>query len=90
MVAKLRDKDYEEFKRISDEQGHKYASELEMKQSADNLIGYFEVLIQMDQKEKARKHRLIAEPKGFSMPGEGRNCSLCGRSVHEGDGWYDK
>ena len=34
--------------------------------------------------------RLETEPKGFAMAGDGRNCSLCGRGVYEGDGWYDK
>ena len=91
MVAQLKDKDYKEFKRLSDEKGHKYESEFEMKQSANNLVRLVEVLMEIDQAEKARKHRLIAEPKGFSIPGEGRNCSLCGQAVYDkSEGWYDK
>jgi hypothetical protein len=90
MVARLTDKNYEEFKKLSDKHGHKYESELEMKQSADNLVRLVEVLIEIDQKEQARKQRLVTELKGFSMPGKGRNCSLCGCGVYEGDGWYDK
>lgn len=86
----LSDKAYKEFKKISDEKDITYESEFEMKQSADNLVRFFEVLIEIDQKEKARKKRLGTEPKGFSMPGEGRNCSLCGRSVYDENGWYDK
>ncbi len=69
------------------------ASEPEYKMTDEarhNLVGFIEVLIEIDQKEKARKQRLETEPKGFSMPGKGRNCSLCGRGVYEGDGWYDK
>jgi hypothetical protein len=35
--------------------------------------------------------RLLDEPKGFSMAGEGRNCSLCGQAVcDKNNGWYDK
>ena len=30
------------------------------------------------------------EPKGFALEGKGRNCSLCGQSVYESGGWYDK
>jgi len=90
MVVKLKDKDYEEFKKISEELGHKYETELEMKQSANNLVRYLKVLIEMDQADKERKHRLEAEPKGFSMPGNGRNCSLCRQGVYEDSGWYDK
>ncbi|MDR3298269.1 MAG: helix-turn-helix domain-containing protein [Candidatus Nomurabacteria bacterium] len=54
------------------------------------LAQFFDILIEIDQKEKARQKRLINEPKGFSMPGEGRNCSLCKRELYSEDGWYDK
>ena len=53
------------------------------------LVQYFEILIEIDQAEKARFRRLDQEPKGFSMHGEGRSCSLCKRGVYE-DGWFDK
>lgn len=89
-MAMLRDKDYQKFKEICDKEGIKYESELEMQRSADSLVRFFEVLIEIDQKEQARKRRLETEPKGFAMPGKGRNCSFCGRSVYEEDGWYDK
>src|SRR5690348_15377195 len=89
-MAKLSRKHYRKFKEICDKEGIRYGSELEMKESADNLINFFEILIEMDQEEQARKRRLETEPKGFSMPGEGRDCSLCGQGVYEGNGWYDK
>ena len=88
-MAYLNDKEYEEFKKISDAQGITYDSELEMKQSADKLVGFFDLLITMDQEERGRRNRLKSEPKGFSMPGNGRNCSLCMQGVYE-EGWYDK
>lgn len=53
------------------------------------LVQYFEILIEIDQSEKARFRRLEQEPKGFSMLGEGRSCSLCKQSNHH-DGWFDK
>lgn len=53
------------------------------------LAGYFDVLVQMDMEEKQRYSRLKQEPRGFTLPGVGRNCSLCERSVYE-DGWFDK
>ncbi len=53
------------------------------------LAQYFEILIEIDQAEKTRFRRLEHEPKGFSMSGEGRNCSLCERGAYE-DGWFDK
>lgn len=48
------------------------------------------VLVDIDMEERRRKARLEKEPKGFAMAGEGRNCSLCKRSVYGEDGWYDK
>ncbi|MFZ3009944.1 MAG: hypothetical protein WA030_02915 [Candidatus Microsaccharimonas sp.] len=89
-MTKLSDKSYEEFKNISEKEGIKYDSELEMKQSADNLVKFVDLLIEMDMQQRALKKRLETEPKGFSMEGEGRNCSLCGQMVYGTSGWYDK
>ena len=44
----------------------------------------------MDMGTTVPKKRLKTEPKGYALEGNGRNCSLCGRSVYESDGWYDK
>lgn len=54
------------------------------------LVGFFDVLIEIDQKQKKLYKRLDTEPKGFAMLGDGRDCSLCERSVYESDGWFDK
>lgn len=48
-MAKLSDKTYEEFKKISDEKGITYESELEMKQQADNLVELVRILIDSEQ-----------------------------------------
>ena len=53
------------------------------------LAKYFDVLIEMDQKQRSLHKRANAEPGGLSMLGEGRTCSLCRNSVHH-DGWFDK
>ncbi len=49
-----------------------------------------DTLVEIDLEERQRKQRLEKEPKGFALEGKGRNCSLCGRGVYDGDGWYDK
>ena len=55
------------------------------------LVDFMDILIQIDQKEKARFARLKDEPNGFAMAGEGRDCGLCGMSVWDKtDGWFDK
>lgn len=53
------------------------------------LAQYMDVLIQIDQRERALKYQLKDKPKGFALKGDGRNCSLCGNHVHD-DGWFDK
>lgn len=53
------------------------------------VVQYFEILIEIDQAEKARFRRLEQEPKGFSISGEGRSCSLCKQSIHN-EGFFDK
>lgn len=86
----ISDESLAEFKRISDEKGIRYESDLEMKESAQRLVSLFDLLIEMDMAQRALKKRLETEPKGFSMEGEGRNCSLCGQMVYGTAGWYDK
>lgn len=86
----ISDKHFAEFKALCEEKGIKYETEAEYRQAAQNLLGYVDTLVQMDFEERERKARLEKEPKGFAVPGEGRNCSLCRRSVYDTDGWYDK
>lgn len=63
---------------------HKFTDE-ELKR----IVQYFDILIEIDQAEKARFRRLEQEPKGFSLPGEGRSCSLCRQSIYN-EGFFDK
>lgn len=86
----ISDKHLKEFKEICEKEGIKYETEAEYKEAAQNLVGFFDVLIEMDMAQRALKKRLETEPKGYVLEGKGRNCSLCGRGVYEGDGWYDK
>lgn len=89
-MTMLKDKDYKKFKELSDKYGHKYETELEMKQSADSLVRFVEVLVKIDQEEKARERRLLDEPKGFSMQSHGRTCHGCSDYIMDGEMWYDK
>lgn len=86
----ISDKYLKEFKELCGEKGIKYETEEEYKSSASNLVELVDLLVQMDMEERARKKRLEDEPKGYALEGKGRNCSLCGRGIYEGDGWYDK
>lgn len=85
----LTDKDYEEFKKISEKEGITYKSEAEMRESADNLIQFVDLALKLSQEQLGWKKRLETEPKGFAMDSEGRSCGLCGDMVF-GQIWYDK
>lgn len=55
------------------------------------LVDLINVLIEIDQKEKARFAKLKDFPTGFAMKGEGRDCGLCGNPVWDDTpGWFDK
>lgn len=86
----ISEKHMNEFKELCEKKGIKYETEDEYRQSMYNLVGFFDTLIEMDMAQRALKKRLETEPKGYALEGDGRNCSLCGRSVYESDGWYDK
>ena len=86
----ISDKHLDEFIEISEKEGHKYKNREEARDAAQNLVNLVDLLVEMDMKERANKQRLEKEPKGYSMEGKGRSCSLCQRSVYESNGWYDK
>lgn len=54
------------------------------------LVRYFNLLIEIDQQDKARYAKLKGSPKGFAMDSEGRQCGLCFKSVYDTPGWFDK
>lgn len=86
----ISEKHLKEFRAICDEKSIAYETEAEYRDAANNLFGLFDILIQSEFEERSRKERLKTELRGFALEGKGRNCSLCGHNVYEGDGWYDK
>lgn len=87
---KVSEKYLKEFKELCEKKNIKYETEAEYEEAARNLVGLVDLLVEMDMAQRALKKRLDTEPKGYALEGNGRNCSLCGRSVYDGDGWYDK
>jgi hypothetical protein len=86
----LSDKDIKHFKTMFEKEGVKYDTESEYREAAQNMVDLVDLLLEMEMEERTRKKRLETEAQGFILEGSGRNCSLCGRGVYEGDGWYDK
>lgn len=88
-MVNVSDDSLDEFIEISKKEGIEYKDRDDARRSANNLVGFFDVLIEIDQQERVRKKRLEDEPNGFTFEGNGRNCCLCGRAVTD-DMWYDK
>lgn len=79
----------DEFKRIFKEDYGKEYTDAEAREAASNLLDFFELLIKMAREDDDRIQKLKEFPRGYSLPGEGRNCPVCGRMTME-DMWYDK
>jgi hypothetical protein len=88
-MARISNERMDEFKEIAKKKSIDFKSDGEARESAENLVGLFEVLIKIDREEQARKARLKDEPKGFQMQGGGRTCGLC-HSSYDQPMWYDK
>lgn len=54
------------------------------------LIRYFNLLIEIDQREKAHYAKLKDSPEGYAMDGNGHQCGLCSKSIFDTSGWIDK
>ena len=89
-MAEISEEHFKEFMRICEQEGIKYDTEAEYRDSARNLVGFVDVLMEMSKDDLLRQKWLEKEPKGFEMEGEGRTCHLCGRSNYDLKLWYDK
>lgn len=88
-MVELTEKDYAKFKALCDKHGIKYTSEMEYRESANNLVSLVKLLYEMGEEHRMWDERLKDEPKGFAIPSEGRSCCLCRETVY-GQVWYDK
>lgn len=87
----LSKKAIDEFKEIFQQEYGVKLSDSEAYESANNLIGFFKVLIECDQEEKRRFARLKKEPKGFYLEsGSHYNCLICYRHIEGSEAWWDK
>lgn len=88
-MAQLSEERIAEFKAICEKEGIKYETEAEYREAAHNLVSFVKVLVEISQEQLGWQRRLEKDPKGFTLPSEGRSCSLCHQSIY-GDMWYDK
>lgn len=85
----MTEKEYAEFKALCKDKGITYETEAEYKEAARNLLQYVKLTYDLAREHYSWGQRLKKEPKGFTIPSEGRNCCLCHKSVF-GEVWYDK
>lgn len=87
----LSKEEIQEFKNIFSEKYGKELSWEEAEEYGNNLVGYFELLIDLDRKNKELDRRLEMHPQGFQMEDEGiYNCGICGNQMTGEQTWYDQ
>ncbi|MCL4339163.1 hypothetical protein M1271_05735 [Patescibacteria group bacterium] len=88
----LSQKAIDEFKAIFEKKYHKKLTNAEASESAHNLVGFFEVLYEIAEREAIRTKRLEKEPKGFYLEDDGKvyNCLICHNTISGKTGWWDK
>ena len=79
----------DELKRIVKEKYGVGHSDDDVSKAAYNFIRYIEIVVDIAMERYNWDQRLIEEPKGFSLEGEGRGCAVC-RRMTRGQVWYDK
>lgn len=77
----------QEFKDIYKKKYDKELSDSEARDSAERLVGFFDLLWKFSQEESRREGRLKKEPNGFPVEGN-YSCLVCGNSINPTTGWY--
>lgn len=85
----IKEKELDEFIKISKKEGIEYKTREEARDSAQRLMSAYELLFDLAMEQVQWDKRLKKEPKGFAIPSEGRTCSLCKHNI-QGEVWYDK
>jgi hypothetical protein len=80
----------DEFKGIWKKEYGKELTEAEASQAANDLVGFFDLLMKISWRDDQRKRRLKKEPEGFPVTDGIYTCGVCGRQVPEGESWYDR
>ncbi len=85
---KITDEMIQEFKDIYKEKEKKEITDSEAHKAASQLIGFYELLLDVSIRETKLKVRLKREPGGFPVDGD-YTCSICHNRINETNGWYD-
>lgn len=88
----LSDKAIQEYKDIFKKKYGKDLSDAEAKEQGENLLGFFELLFKMAEKEYLRKQRLKREKiKGFFLDADegAYSCGICGENYPGNNIWWN-
>lgn len=90
-MAQLSHEAIEEFKAVWKKDYGQELTDAQASEAANNLVNFFEILIKLDAKDRARKLKLKDSPKGFPIDDDGvYSCFVCCTSITTANGWYDK
>ena len=77
----------DELKEIYKEKEGKDLSDQEADKMASDLVGFFDILWTVSQRQARLDRRLRKEPDGFPVDGN-YSCLICHNSITEVNGWY--
>jgi phage pi2 protein 07 len=80
-----------EFKKLFKEEYGEDLDNATAGEYARNLVGFFELLLEVDMRDRQRQERLKESPNGFGIPNkDGYSCWLCRNTNTDWEYWYDK
>jgi hypothetical protein len=85
----LPQKAIDEFKKAWKESFGEEISDDRAKAEATPLIGFFELLLRISQREARREEMLKEHPKGFHLTDGTYSCILCHATISRDSSWYD-
>lgn len=83
------DEGVKKFQELFEKEYHKKLTWDEARESAENLVGFVGLIMDISREENIRQERLKKEPKGFHLEGT-YTCCVCGVSISNEETWYDK
>ncbi len=83
----LSEESVNKFKELLKKEGKELSNE-EARDSAERLVGFFNLIWDISLRDARRKRRLKKETEGFPVDGN-YTCLVCGGSINESNGWYD-
>lgn len=81
----------EEFKELFNKKYGRKLSDSEAKESAQNLLNFFEVLYDISKEQYLREQKLKKNPNGFHLESNKYySCVVCNKTIEGNTAWWDK